>query len=615
MARAVTIRKMSRIFRAVTTFTMLLLLCVGCARAVQLKPALSVSLDGANRIIEMGRSFDITLTITNTGAQETIVEEIRLPAGILKAFRYLGSLPAVTLEPLADGSGVLRTQLIIPPGGSAQFILRFASVYSGIYEEEFSVLTEDQRIPLPARVEVRGSIPAGWQPGAAAPRGQSEPAAGLPTSAVVRVGALVDVGGTLVKAWSASGVIISRDGLILTSARAVLGSRFYPVSDLIIGLQTAPNTLPVDAYLASIVQVDEARDAALIKPRSDLLGNLIAPGTLSLPALPLADNPSVAVGETLSLIGYGQNAEALSRVLPGAVLGLSPEDGSAPIETILMELPAGGDYFGWAALNSRGEVVGLASAPTTAGGLECGALADTNRDGIVDDTDHCLPAGGNLGALTSLQALDGMLTEGWMGELGLQRVSVLDLPFVVEGKSVFQADFSAGTPGWKSTEMPGTQSAYEDEALALTISEPRRLLFSTLDYAYDQLTISADARLNAGGGDGSFGLVCAFRDANHFIALEVSEDGYFSIWKRAGTETTYLIDWTYADAFDPSQSLHLTAQCGANGLKLAVNDRLLGGTIDPDFSVGLVGIMAGTYEGSLLKATFDNVEIFIPGDE
>ena len=44
--------------------------------------------------------------------------------------------------------------------------------------------------------------------------------------------------------------------------------------------------------------------------------------------------------------------------------------------------------------------------------------------------------------------------------------------------------------------------------------------------------LSADARLIFGSGSGDYGLVCGFRDASHFTALEVSEDGYYSIWKR-----------------------------------------------------------------------------------
>jgi len=610
-----TLKKLACYFRAAAALAAALLLCAGCLGALPQKAGLTASLDGANRTLEMGRGFDLTLTITNTGEREASAAEIRLPAAFLKAFRYLGSLPVVTLEPLADGSGVLRTRLVIPPSDSERFILRFETVFSGIYEDEIAVLAGDKLLRLPARLEVKGSIPAGWAPGAAAPRGQNPAAPGLPEAAVVRVGALVNIAGRLVRAWSASGVIISSDGLILTSARAVLGSRFYPVSDLIVGLQTAPYTLPVDAYLASIVQVDEALDAALIKPRANLSGIPIPPGSLSLPALPLAQNSSLIPGEEIRLLGYGQDADKPLATLIANIIGLNPEDGSPTLLFISTNLPTAGDYFGWAALNSRGELIGLAGAPTARTGLVCGALADTNRDEVVDDYDHCLPAGGSLGTLTALPALEGMLGAGWSGEVGLRRVNAAGAPFSTEGKVVYAEDFSAYAPAWKSAARPGAQSRQENGALVFAVSKPRTLLFSTVDYAYDRLLISTDARLTASSGDGDFGFVCAFQDDNHFIALEVSEDGYFSIWKRAGLETTFLVDWTYSDLLSAGPNLRLSAQCGADGLKMAVNDRLLGEAVDKDYSVGLVGLMAGTYEGGRIEVIFEHVEILIPGVE
>ena len=608
-------KSLTRISRVLAALTTVLLLCGACLGAVPQTPALSASLSAPIRVLEMGRSFDLTLTLNNTGEQEAPVREVRLPAGILRAFRYQGSLPAVTLEPAADGSGVLRTQLVIPSQSSAQFVLRFETVFSGIYEEDFSVLFGDELISLPARLEVKGSIPKGWQPGPAAAGAQSEAADGLPESALVHVGALVNVDGNLVKAWYASGVIISPDGLILTSARAVLGSRFCPVADLIIGLQTAPNTSPVDAYLASIVQVNEARDAALIKPRSDLLGNPIPPGTLSLPAVAIAENSSMLPGEALSLLGYSSSPEALTSTLNAAVTGLVPADGSAPLESILTNQTPDGDYFGWAAFNLSGELIGLASAPTGPVGLGCGALADTNRDGITDEQDACLPAGGNLQALTSVQALGEMLEAAWAGEVGLQRVSISGVPFDMQGQVVFETDFSSPLPEWPAAEQNSARTAYEDGTFTLDLNAPRSLIFSTLDYVYEDLIIRADLRLLAGSGDGDYGFICGFQDNAHFTALEVSEDGYFSIWKRVGDETSVLVDWTYADVLISGEGLRLSAQCGTGALKLAANGLLLVEYADDDFLPGLVGILAGTYAGGQIIVAFDNLEILIPGDK
>ena len=607
--------RFTRFFRVLAALSTAVMLCSACLGAPAQQPAHSASLAAPAQAIEMGRSFDLRLTFANAGGEEALVREIRVPAAILQAFRYLGSLPAVTLERMADGSGVLRTQLVIPPQSSADFVLRFQAIFSGVYEENFSVLFGDELLQLPARLQTRGSIPAGWLPGPASARGQTAATEGLPEAALVRVKALVNVEGTLVEAWSASGVFISRDGLILTSARAVVGSRAYPVADLIVALQSAPGTAPVDAYLASIVQVDEARDAALIKPRSDLLGNRIPPGSLALPAAALGESSTVLPGEALTLLGYPSSPDAPAGELSAAVTSLSPEEAGMQLDTIMTNLPPGGDYFGWAAFNSRGELVGLASAPDGTSEQACGALVDTNRDDIIDEQDACLPAGGNLQTLSSVQALGDMFEEAWMGQVGLRRVSVSGFPFEMQGQVVFRTDFSDPLPAWPAGEQNGARSAYDEEAFTLTLNAPRSLFFTTLDYAYEDILLRADARVLAGSGDGDFGFICGYRDETHFTALEVSEDAYFSIWKRAGEETSVLVDWTYADALAADGSLRLSAQCGAGALRLAANGLLLAEITDPGFFPGPVGILAGTSAGGTLKIAFDNLEILIPGAE
>jgi len=92
----------------------------------------------------------------------------------------------------------------------------------------------------------------------------------------------------------------------------------------------------------------------------------------------------------------------------------------------------------------------------------------------------------------------------------------------------------------------------------------------------------------------------------------VSEDGYFSIWKRAGLETLTLLDWTYAEEIAAGGALQLSAECSSESLKLAVNNGLLAEVVDPQFTPGAVGLIVGTLAGPNLSVGFDNVEIRIP---
>jgi len=120
------------------------------------------------------------------------------------------------------------------------------------------------------------------------------------------------------------------------------------------------------------------------------------------------------------------------------------------------------------------------------------------------------------------------------------------------------------------------------------------------------------AQVLAGSGIGDFGLMCGVLDEQHFTVLEVSEDGYFSIWKRAGLETLTLVDWTYAEEIAAGGALQLLAECSSESLKLAVNNGLLAEVVDPQFTPGAVGLIVGALAGPNLSVGFDNVEIRIP---
>ncbi len=93
-----------------------------------------------------------------------------------------------------------------------------------------------------------------------------------------------------------------------------------------------------------------------------------------------------------------------------------------------------------------------------------------------------------------------------------------------------------------------------------------------------------------------------------YYALEVSEDGYFSIWKRMDGEFVSLVDWEYTDSLLADGSrVTLQAACLGNTLTLAADDILLAETQDGSFSQGDIGLIAGTWENAGLGIAFDNL--------
>lgn len=584
----------------------------GCAGQPAATATLEVNVQAPMAIIEQGRSFNVTLQLKNISQHEAQLTEIRLPAKLLGAFIYEGSLPAVTLTKSADGSGILRPEITLNPGSSLEFVFCFTALDPGDYFETGFLIVNEVSYPFTLQTQVRGTNPAGWRPGIST-RPQELVNADTIDQALVQIKALIEVNGEQKVGWTASGALISPDGLILTNARAVLGNRFYPVKDLIVALTVTPGAAPVEKYLASIVQVNEALDIAVLKLRSDITGTPLDYGSLQLPALPMASIPSAYLpGEPLTFWGYPADENLPLNQIESLVVGLQAEPQAGEQTRIITSLEAEGSYLGWVATNSIGELVGLASQPTALSTSTCRALLDTNRDGLVDGQDACLPSQGSLSWLHSASDMGDILSAAFRGEVVFQRLAAEGLPFEPEGEIILREDFSDIAPSWHAFQNENGTAQVEGEQLSLQVTQPFSLVLSAADIAYDELSFSAETRVITASKNGDFGLLCGLVDDQHFIALEVSEDGYFSIWKRNGSQTVTLVDWTYAEIIATGGTLKLTAECGPSGLKLAVNDSRLAQVIDPQFTPGAIGVIVGTLSSPGLKVGFDNVEIRIP---
>ena len=591
----------------------LLLFLSGCAsQRIEPSPSLEVSVQAPTAILEQGRSFNVHVQLKNTSQGDAQLTEIRLPASLLKAFIYEGSLPAITLIKAADGSGMLQPEMTLEPDSSVEFVFRFTALDPGDYSEEGYAVVDGHKFPFTLQARVRGTNPAGWRPGISL-RPQVLLNAQTAAQAIVQINAITEVNGEEQIGWQSTGALISPDGLILTSAREVLGSRFYPVNDLIVALTVTPDMPPVEKYCASIVQVDEMLDVAVVKLRTDLSGTPLDYSSLQLPALPVASTVSAYLpGEPLAVWGFPTSDGEPLRRLDGLVVGVLSEAQAGDQARILTSFEAEGDYFGWIATNSIGELVGIARPPSVSANLTCQALLDSNRDGIVDEQDACMPAGGSISDLLPAEAFADLLAAAYRGEIGFRRSQASSTPYSPAGEIIYQDDFSHSTLRWHiSQENPGSMQI-KDGQLVLQVSSSYNLSWATVDYAYEGMSINTKAHVLAGSGDGDFGLVCGVLDEQHFTVLEVSEDGYFSIWKRDGSQTQTLVDWTYAEVIAAGGTLQLSAECSSGSLKLAVNNSLLAEVVDPQFTPGAVGVIGGTLSGSNLSVGFDNVEIRIP---
>src|SRR3990172_10399231 len=80
--------------------------------------------------------------------------------------------------------------------------------------------------------------------------------------------------------------------------------------------------------------------------------------------------------------------------------------------------------------------------------------------------------------------------------------------------------------------------------------------------------LSVEAHIQTSTGDSDFGLLCRYQDNRNFYALEISEDGYFSIWKSIDDETLMILDWTESSDVPSGRDTTLSAACIGNRLTL-----------------------------------------------
>jgi len=117
------------------------------------------------------------------------------------------------------------------------------------------------------------------------------------------------------------------------------------------------------------------------------------------------------------------------------------------------------------------------------------------------------------------------------------------------------------------------------------------LFWTHLSDTYDRKDLVTHTQVLNPVGDGDYGFVCGFVDDDNFTALEISEDGYYIIWKYENGEYITLVDWAYSEMIAAGGPFKLAAYCGPDRLALAANDVLLADTYDPNYVAGSVGLI------------------------
>jgi len=438
--------------------------------------------------------------------------------------------------------------------------------------------------------------------------------------AVVQIIAVVEIDGELVEGWTGSGSIISPDGFILTNAHVVLSDKFYDVKGLVVALTTDPNYPAEARYYAEVMQADEGLDLAVIRVTTDLNSNPVDYATLNLPAVPLGDSDALKLGGDITIMGYpGIGGETIT-LTSGDVGGFTAEAGFGQRAFIKTSATIAGGNSGGLAVNSNEELIGVPTQLGYGGDdqyVDCRSLADTNRDGVVDDYDSCVPTGGFINALRPIKLALPLIEAARRGEIGFVEKEepqpvVQDQP---TGNIIAQDDFSSSNSGWSAQDTEAGSSGYKDGQYIIAVDEVNYDIWGNNNKEYTDIIIDVDVQvLQSANGTGGFGIMCRYIDNENYYKLEVDEDGYFIIYKYLNNEFVVLYDWDHLSSLENKKSLNLSASCIGNEFKLFVDDILLATAYDEDssFSQGYIGLVGGVFDDPGVVVGFDNLIVYAP---
>lgn len=576
---------------------------------------LSVEVQTPPSQLAVGDTFTISVALSNEGNKNITISQIQLPDGLPEIAQVTQVDPNGTGEMDYGDQTDYDFDLTIAPNGRETITFSFEAVQAGNVSGDLDVQvgtkTSSTEISV---VVVAGDTATNNDQG-----GEINVSEVIPFKSVVQIVAIVDLDGDRVEGWTGSGTIITNDGLILTNAHVVLSDRYYDVVDLVVAITTQADQPPQQMFYADVVQADANLDLAVIKIASRLDGSAANFSALGIQPVPLGDSASLNLGDPLTIIGYPGIGGQTITLTRGEVSGFTSEDPYGNRAYIKTSATIAGGNSGGLATNPQGEIIGVPSVVGT-GDIEdafvdCRRLADTNRDGVIDEYDNCVPTGGFINALRPIRLALPMIEAARAGQVAVieDTGGQTQEEYDPEGDVILSDEFNDNSNDWVVGEYSYGAVDITGGKMRFDLNDDDTLFWSYLpDVYYDSLIMVVDIEVIQPSGVGDFGFICGLQDPENFIGLEISEDGYYVIYKYINDELIFLEDWQYSEEVAQGGPFTLAAYCGSDRIALAVNNTLLAETIDPDFIPGQIALLAGTWDNPDLSVDFDNFVLLRP---
>lgn len=599
------------------------LLCIGVIIAVLAFGGLTLFSGGQANVdvnvttsgpVSMGQPFDLKVSLTNAGSKAATVTGVKLSSQLLSLAAVTGVNPTSSPQDESDGK-TYAFDLVLEPGASRDVVFTLKPIKTGSVTADVTALMGSQSkfTTMTLAVAEAPAAQTGTEPEAPVTEGQQvTTTSGVPFESVVEIQAYVDYEGELVQAWWGSGTIVSPDGIILTNAHVVSDTKNFAVKDLVIAMTVSPDQPPEQRYHAKIMQLDSYMDIAVLQIETDLTRQPVDKAALNLPAVKFGNSDDLQLNDELVILGYPGIGGTTITLTDGRVGGFTAEEPYGNRAFIKTSATFAGGNSGGLAVNSKGEMVGI---PTQLGygGVDqyadCRRLVDTNGDGMVDEYDSCIPTGGFINALRPINLALSYVDAAKAGQVNVELGQAVEQAYEATGEVYYEDDFEDKSTGWP-TEFDSTGGyAYIDGEYQITVTVPNQVMWVSFNEDFEDTESTIDARPVKSSEDGSFGILCRYQDKDNFYGLEVSEDGYYSIWRRQNNEYIFLTYWEYSELIPLHEPMTITGSCIGDTLTLAVNGLKLAETTDSSFQGGDLGFFASTYENGNLVAGFDNYSV------
>lgn len=186
---------------------------------------------------------------------------------------------------------------------------------------------------------------------------------------------------------------------------------------------------------------------------------------------------------------------------------------------------------------------------------------------------------------------------------------------VSPGGILFKDDFSDPNSGWMQGEDEFGKTEYSNGGFRIFVNSDLTGKVSIPRLLFTDVIIEVDASKVAGPDDNDYGVICRYKDENNFYFFEISSDGYYSIGKFKDNQLVLvgMEQMQTSDLIRQGQATNrIRATCIGSSLSLSVNGQLLSEVEDGDYSMGDVGLIAGTFETPGVEILFDNFKVFKP---